>query len=1175
MVAAVVTLHVRRARNLAADLTLGAVLALSATAVLAGQRVLGTVVLGLCLLVLALRWWQERRRLEFRWAVLGQYPELRALATACVAAVAVGSVRDATDIVWAALATAVLVTLLVLEPKIAERADARIPVVVNLPGVPAARERAVSPLTVLVLHTLAVVAGLVLAALGLPVWLWALVSLVPLAYALLVAAEGARRQRIGRTVMAAAPAAVAAYAPQLVLHTAHAGPNYHQVMMWLPYLRRTGLRVMVLTRYAGPSAALRDRVGDVPLVQAQDLTDLDAVMVPSMKAVFYPNAKLGNSSMIRRHPWVRHVLLGHGDSDKSTSYAPSHAVYDTIFSAGHAAIRRYADHGVVIAPEKFRVVGRPQVEDLRPARGPVGEISAPVVLYAPTWKGFTSDTSLSSVSMGVRIVTALLRTRATVIFRPHPSSYNFVKDRVHIAAIHELLAQDAAVTGRDHLFGPAADTELDSIGCMNRADAMVSDVSGVAPDFLFSGKPLAMVAVGTEVDDFVRRFPISRGSYVIARDLGNIDAVLEQLLGGDPMQERRKAVRIDYLGDFPSEGYASRFVDAARWAGTTDKPSAERPTAAPRPGPAAGVRAKPRPTTTRARLGLVRRAVQARVKELQGWAWFAALLLGSGALAYGLAGSRPWTAVLVVLTTVLLVRVPVQPRRPRTLFRLVRTDTPARALLVVAVLAVLTSRTGWGPGPALLACGLGAAVAVERLVGAWSEQWPLTRNLPDLREGRGEPYPGALVVLTALVELLVLAVPRPLVAGAAGVVLVLAAVAVAVMGLDRVGNKKAGDAAWRAALAAYDPRYAIFVGTNVNPGDSLKAWLPHLQRLDERFVVITHHDTTVDAVDRVCRAAGLTVPIVFRPKFRGLEKALTPGLNAAFYVHNSVLNNQMVSRRELNHVLLNHRESEAGDNWSPMAAMYDQVFVPGRVARERFTRHDVHIPDSKFRIVGRPQVAALAVRGPRPADEPPTVLYLPTWFRTNGSRPSTLPRATTVVAALLQRGATVLFHPDVAWSRYRECREVVAEVTALLEADRDATGRRHRVSTRPTAGRKTMLELMNLSDALLSDTVVPAYDYLRTDKPFAVLTPNFGVDADAPVLAAAYPLRIDGAGVDALLDTLVADPLADVRAQVRVDYLGPTVDDADHAATFVAAARLVTAARPAAAADRDMAAEEE
>lgn len=1169
-----VSLRTRRIRNIAADLTLGALMPLAATAVLAGQRVLGTAVLGVCLLVLATRWWQERRRLEFRWDVLGGYRDLRGLATACVAAVAVGPARAAADIVGAVVAAAVLATLLVLEPKLKSQAEATVPVVVNLPGVPQVRQRHVSQLAMLVLHSLAVVAGLVLAALGLPAWVWAAVSLVPLGYAVRIAAEGVRRERVGRQVMAAAPAAVAAYAPEIVLHTAHMGPNYHQAMMWLPYLQRTGLRTMVLTRYPGPSNALRDRVGDVPLVQAQELTDLDAVLVPSIKAVFYPNAKLGNSTMIRRYPWVRHVFLGHGDSDKSTSYAPSHAVYDTIFAAGPAAIRRYADHGVLIAPEKFEVVGRPQVEDVAPARGPVGELVAPAVLYAPTWKGFTSETSLSSVSLGVRIVTALLRTRATVIFRPHPSSYNFVRDRVHIAAIHELLAADAARTGRAHLFGPAADTELDSIGCMNRADAMVSDVSGVASDFLFSGKPLAMVSVGTEVDDFVRRFPVSRGSYVIERDLGNIDDLLEQMLGADPMQQRRAEIRADYLGDFPTQGYAAGFANAARRAGTTDKQGAERPVAATAKA-AADTRAKPRPTTLRARLGLVRRATEARLSELPGWAWFAALLLASGALAYGLAGSRLLTAVLVLLTTVLLVRVPVELRAPRTLFRLVGEDGVARALLVVAVLAAITRPEGLTAGPALLACGLGAALASERLARSWSEQWPLTRNLPGLRGGRGEPYPGVLVVLTALVELLVLALPRPAVIVVAGVVLLLAAVAVAVMALSRAGSGKAVDTAWRAALDAYDPRYAIFVGTNVNPADSLTAWLPYLKRLDERFALITHHTTTVDEVDRACRAAGLTVPIVFRPKFRGLEKALTTGMTAAFYVHNSLLNNQMVSRRELNHVLLNHRESESPDNWSPMAAMYDQVFVPGRVARERFVRHDIHIPDSKFRVVGRPQVGAVQVRTPRPGDAPPVVLYAPTWFRTNGSRSSSLPHATTVVTALLARGVTVVLRPDVTSSRYRECREAIARVTALLDADREATGRRHRVATKATR-RTSLIELMNDSDALISDTVYHTYDYLRSDKPFAVLSPSSGADAQAPVVAAAYRFTSDGSDADTVLDELLGtDRLARVRARVREDYLGPAVDDADQAGAFLAAARLAMAGRPAAATDRDMAAEEE
>jgi hypothetical protein len=43
-----------------------------------------------------------------------------------------------------------------------------------------------------------------------------------------------------------------------------------------------------------------------------------------------------------------------------------HAIYDLIFTAGQAGIDRYARHGVSIPAEKFRIVGRPQVELIRP-----------------------------------------------------------------------------------------------------------------------------------------------------------------------------------------------------------------------------------------------------------------------------------------------------------------------------------------------------------------------------------------------------------------------------------------------------------------------------------------------------------------------------------------------------------------------------------------------------------------------------------------------------------------------------------------------------------------------------------------------------------------------------------------------------------------------------------------
>ena len=230
-----------------------------------------------------------------------------------------------------------------------------------------------------------------------------------------------------------------------------------------------------------------------------------------MRAVFYVNASSGNGAMVR-YQQLTHVYLGHGDSDKPPSYNPTHAMYDKVFCAGPAAIDRYGVHGVDIPRSKFEIVGRPQVETVRPASGSGGPTT---VLYAPTWRGHVSETLLYSLPQGDTIVRSLLERGLTVIFRPHPFSHDFPEDAAVVRRIDALLAADAAASGRAHLFGAAAETERSIMDCINTSDAMISDVSSVVSDYLFSGKPFALVAVPAPPDEFVRDFPVAAGSYVV------------------------------------------------------------------------------------------------------------------------------------------------------------------------------------------------------------------------------------------------------------------------------------------------------------------------------------------------------------------------------------------------------------------------------------------------------------------------------------------------------------------------------------------------------------------------------------------------------------------------------------------------------------------------------------
>ncbi|MFJ8580584.1 CDP-glycerol glycerophosphotransferase family protein [Micromonospora sp. NPDC093277] len=350
--------------------------------------------------------------------------------------------------------------------------------------------------------------------------------------------------------------------PEFVLYFSAPPGSEYQVTMWLPYLERIGRPFLVLLREPEflPAVAAATRA---PVVFCPTLQAMDEALVPSLRAAFYVNHGAKNSHCIR-FAHLTHVQLHHGDSDKAPSANPVSAIFDKIFVAGQAAIDRYARAGVEIPAEKFVVVGRPQVEAIEVRREPTTGLAQPTVLYTPTWTGHHADANYCSLPVAETMLRRLLDRGATVILRHHPYTAQNPASARQLARLTELLAADKATTGRTHLWGAAATRELTLTDCVNRADALVSDVSGVISDWLYSGKPYAVTDMGADGEDFVGRFPLAGSGYVLRRDMSNVDGVLTELLDTDPKAAARWATRTRYLGDFPAEAYAEAFLDAAR-----------------------------------------------------------------------------------------------------------------------------------------------------------------------------------------------------------------------------------------------------------------------------------------------------------------------------------------------------------------------------------------------------------------------------------------------------------------------------------------------------------------------------------------------------------------------------------------------------------------------------------
>ena len=424
--------------------------------------------------------------------------------------------------------------------------------------VPPAAIYIATPALLLVLGTFAVT--------KLPIWpLTAIVAIVTAgtavvgAQALRVRMHGVRRS--GREIHSALAAFDAAFA----LHFSAPDNTEYHVAMWQPYLERIGRRWIIVARERKPFEALaRTAPPGVPVVFCPLIEHVDEVVTRGLQAVFYVNNGMKNSHLVRFHR-LTHIQLLHGDSDKASSYNSVTAMFDRIFVAGEAAIDRYGAHGVLIPREKFDIVGRPQVESIKVSTTGIRDVVGPVVLYATTWTSHYADADYCSLPIGEQIVTKLLERGATIILRPHPYADRDAASVRRLARLQQILAADRDRTGRQHVFGLAATTQMSLFECINRSDAMISDVSGVASDFLYSRKPFALTNMaGRPADVFETSFPLAKAAYVIERNADNLDPVLDDLLRDDPLAGTRQRVRTYYLGDFPPDSYADGFVEAAR-----------------------------------------------------------------------------------------------------------------------------------------------------------------------------------------------------------------------------------------------------------------------------------------------------------------------------------------------------------------------------------------------------------------------------------------------------------------------------------------------------------------------------------------------------------------------------------------------------------------------------------
>ncbi|ATO17749.1 hypothetical protein CO540_09105 [Micromonospora sp. WMMA2032] len=342
--------------------------------------------------------------------------------------------------------------------------------------------------------------------------------------------------------------------PEVALYFAGPAKDVYQANMWLAPVEATGRRAVVLLRAADAFDELADtRLPVICVPAGVDFMNLD---LGSLRVALYA-ANVGANIHLLREPGVKHVFVGHGDSDKQASVNPYSKVYDEVWVAGPAGRERYARAAVGVLDRDIVEVGRPQLAGVHTFGSGVADHLF-TVLYAPTWEGWLDDDPYhtSLVLMGERIVSGLLAAgNLRVVYKPHPlTGTRSAKAR----AVHERIVARIRAAG-----GQTDPTSLDGTAhlvvtgrtpalfdCFNATDLLVSDVSSVVSDFVQSERPYVVAnPAGLPEDEFRRQFPTARAAYLLSADCGELPKILDVTrTGDDPMAEARRELKEYLLG---------------------------------------------------------------------------------------------------------------------------------------------------------------------------------------------------------------------------------------------------------------------------------------------------------------------------------------------------------------------------------------------------------------------------------------------------------------------------------------------------------------------------------------------------------------------------------------------------------------------------------------------------
>lgn len=291
-------------------------------------------------------------------------------------------------------------------------------------------------------------------------------------------------------VLAAVDDWLAGYKPETVLYFSGSKDSAYQVNMWLETMEQLESRPLIILRERAILSSLAPTT--VPVICVPGGVHLMNLDLSTVRVALYA-ANVGKNIHLLRVPTMKHVFIGHGDSDKLASVNPYSKVYDEVWTAGRAGRDRYAIADVGVRDDDIVEVGRPQLAPIQTwqgvSEGPGGGAAdgrVPTVLYAPTWEGWDGNPGNTSIVLaGENIVKKLVAADppVRVLYKPHPFTGTVSK---RAAAAHQritaLVEKAAARRAADSRFTADGKAMAQAKADLARIEARLAQLTAAGDD---------------------------------------------------------------------------------------------------------------------------------------------------------------------------------------------------------------------------------------------------------------------------------------------------------------------------------------------------------------------------------------------------------------------------------------------------------------------------------------------------------------------------------------------------------------------------------------------------------------------------------------------------------------------------------------------------------------------